>query len=63
MLPTEKPGGYQKKVKLGAKKVRHWEWKAFTNPGRKDKAVFYHWKRTSDEDKEYPFAKFNKVVT
>jgi DNA methyltransferase 1-associated protein 1 len=33
----------------------------FSNPARKDGAVFHHWRRTADEGKEYPFAKFNKV--
>lgn len=43
------------------RKVRKWEWAPFTNPARKDNAAFYHWKRSSDEPKEYPFAQFNKV--
>lgn len=43
------------------RKVRKWVWAPFTNPARKDNAVFYHWKRASDEAKEYPFAQFNKV--
>lgn len=54
-------GGYQKKLKLGAKKARPWKWTPFTNPARKDNSVFYHWKRIGDEPKEYPFAKFNKA--
>lgn len=33
----------------------------FTNPARKDGAVFHHWRRVADEGKDYPFAKFNKV--
>lgn len=55
-------GGYQKKLKIGARKVRQWKWTPFTNPARKDGAVFHHWKRVSDEPKDYPFAKFNKVA-
>lgn len=43
------------------RKVRKWVWAPFTNPARKDNAVFHHWKRTADEAKEYPFAQFNKV--
>lgn len=49
------------KAKLGMKKVRAWKWMPFTNPARKDGAIFYHWRRVADEGKEYPFAKFNKV--
>lgn len=54
--------GYkQTKIKLGMRKPRKWKWMPFTNPARTDGAVFYHWRRPSDEQKEYPFAKFNKV--
>ncbi len=49
------------KAQLGVRKVRPWKWMEFTNPARKDAAVFYHWRRAADEGKEYPFAKFNKV--
>lgn len=49
------------KAKLGMKKVRPWKWMPFTNPARKDGAVFHHWRRVADEGREYPFAKFNKV--
>lgn len=45
------------------RKARKWVWAPFTNPARKDNAVFYHWKRASDEAKEYPFAQFNKVFS
>lgn len=44
------------------KKVRKWEWAPFTNPARGDTAVFHHWRRITDEPKEYPFAKFNKQL-
>lgn len=55
--------GYkQTKAQLGVRKVRPWKWMPFTNPARKDGAVFYHWRRAADEGKEYPFAKFNKVI-
>lgn len=45
------------------KKVRRWEWSPFTNPAREDGAVFHHWRRATDEAKEYPFAKLNKQLT
>ncbi|CAL8111770.1 unnamed protein product [Orchesella dallaii] len=60
LYPIDSGGGYQKKLKLGAKKVRQWKWTPFKNPARKDDAVFHHWKRVTDEPKDYPFAKFNK---
>lgn len=44
------------------KKVRKWEWAPFTNPARTDQAAFHHWRRVTDEPKEYPFAKFNKQL-
>lgn len=65
LLPTDTAlgigSGYkQVKARLGMKKVRKWEWAPFTNLARTDGAVFHHWRRLSDEPKEYPFAKFNK---
>ena len=51
------------KAKLGRKNARAWKWTPFTNPARTDGAVFYHWRRSADEGKDYPFAKFNKVST
>lgn len=67
ILPTDTAlgigSGYkQVKARLGMKKVRNWEWAPFSNPARADAAVFHHWKRNSDEAKEYPFAKFNKQL-
>lgn len=54
--------GYkQTKARLGMRKTRPWRWIPFTNPARTDGAVFHHWRRVTDEPKEYPFAKFNKV--
>lgn len=45
------------------KKVRKWEWAPFVNPARNDSAAFHHWRRVTDEQqKEYPFAKFNKQL-
>lgn len=61
---TDIEQGYkQNKAKLGLKNVRPWKWMPFTNPARKDGTVFYHWRRIEDEAEEYPFAKFNKVVS
>ncbi|XP_055380044.1 DNA methyltransferase 1-associated protein 1 [Condylostylus longicornis] len=55
--------GYkQQKARLGMRKVRSWQWTPFTNPARTDGAVFHHWKRISDDTREYPFAKFNKQL-
>jgi len=60
---TSKDLGYkQMRAKLGMRKVRPWKWMAFTNPARKDGLVLYHWRRSQDEGKDYPFARFNKVV-
>ncbi|XP_004926554.1 DNA methyltransferase 1-associated protein 1 [Bombyx mandarina] len=64
LLPTDTGKAYkQTKARLGMRKVRKWVWAPFTNPARKDNAVFHHWKRASDEAKEYPFAQFNKQVS
>ncbi|CAH1955467.1 unnamed protein product [Acanthoscelides obtectus] len=65
LFPTDsiRNNGYkQTKIKLGMRKPRKWAWIPFTNPARTDNATFYHWRRPSDEPKEYPFAKFNKKV-
>ncbi|XP_037928708.1 DNA methyltransferase 1-associated protein 1-like isoform X1 [Teleopsis dalmanni] len=50
----------QAKARLGMRKVRKWEWAPFTNPARTDNAIFHHWKRVGEKEKEYVFAKFNK---
>ncbi|GBP20445.1 DNA methyltransferase 1-associated protein 1 [Eumeta japonica] len=64
LLPTDTGKAYKpNKAKLGMRKVRKWVWAPFTNPARKDNGVFYHWKRVTDEPKEYPFAQFNKQVS
>ncbi|CAH2991315.1 unnamed protein product [Chilo suppressalis] len=64
LLPTDSGKAYkQTKAKLGMRKARKWTWAPFNNPARKDNAVFHHWKRASDEAKEYPFAQFNKQVS
>ncbi|RZF36479.1 hypothetical protein LSTR_LSTR011266 [Laodelphax striatellus] len=63
LFQTDTGSGYkQMKAKLGMRKVRPWKWMPFTNPARKDGAIFHHWRRLADEGKEYPFAKFNKQV-
>ena len=28
-----------------------------------DGAIFHHWRRKADEGKDYPFGRFNKVMT
>jgi DNA methyltransferase 1-associated protein 1 len=45
------------------KKVRKWKWTPFSNPARSDGVQFCHWQRTTDEPKEYPFAKLNRQLT
>ncbi|XP_055917802.1 DNA methyltransferase 1-associated protein 1 [Eupeodes corollae] len=67
LLPTDTAlgigSGYkQAKARLGMRQVRKWEWAPFSNPARTDGAVFHHWKRQSDDAREYPFAKFNKQL-
>ncbi|GAB1607151.1 DNA methyltransferase 1-associated protein 1-like [Argonauta hians] len=63
ILPTDVNQGYkQMKAKIGSQKVRPWKWMPFTNPARKDGAIFLHWRRVADEAKDYPFARFNKTV-
>ncbi|CAB0012807.1 unnamed protein product [Nesidiocoris tenuis] len=62
VFPTDTGQGYKSnKAKLGMKSVRPWKWTPFSNPARKDNAMFFHWRRVCDEGKDYPFAKFNKV--
>uniref|UniRef100_A0A8I3ZZZ5 DNA methyltransferase 1 associated protein 1 n=1 Tax=Callithrix jacchus TaxID=9483 RepID=A0A8I3ZZZ5_CALJA len=62
LLPSDTGQGYRTvKAKLGSKKVRPWKWMPFTNPARKDGAMFFHWRRAAEEGKDYPFARFNKV--
>lgn len=64
LIPTDTSQEYQTaKAKFGGcKVVRPWKWMPFTNPGRKDSAVFYHWRRSEDEGKDYQFSKYNKNV-
>lgn len=61
LIPTDTNQGYkQMKAKIGSSRVRPWKWMPFTNPARKDGAIFHHWRRIADEGKDYPFARFNK---
>jgi len=63
IIPSDSKQGYkQMKAKIGSSKVRPWKWMPFTNPARKDGAIFHHWGRVADEGKDYPFARFNKTV-
>ena len=39
--------------------MRPWKWMAFTNPARKDGLVLHHWRRSQDEGKDYPFARWH----
>ncbi|KAI2516771.1 DMAP1 isoform 4, partial [Pan troglodytes] len=55
LLPSDTGQGYRTvKAKLGSKKVRPWKWMPFTNPARKDGAMFFHWRRAAEEGKDYP---------
>ncbi|ESO88245.1 hypothetical protein LOTGIDRAFT_179116 [Lottia gigantea] len=63
LVPSDNKQGYkQMKAKIGSSKVRPWKWMPFTNPARKDGAIFYHYRRIADEGKDYPFSRFNKTV-
>lgn len=63
LMQTDTGSGYkQVKARLGMKNVRKWEWTPFKNPARTDGAIFHHWRRSADNQNEYPFAKFNKKL-
>lgn len=63
LMQTDTGSGYKQiKARLGMKNVRKWEWTPFKNPARADGAIFHHWRRANEEQKEYPFAKFNKKL-
>jgi DNA methyltransferase 1-associated protein 1 len=64
IMTTSAVGGYkQNRINFGQRKVRSWKWMQF-NPGRKDSNFsLYHWRRSADEGKEYPFASFAKTLT
>jgi len=64
IIPTDsnKDQGYKQiRAKLGMRKVRAWKWMPFSNPARKDGLVLNHWRRVTEEGKDYPFARFNKI--
>jgi len=62
LAPTDTGRGYkQSKAKIGRNKVRCWKRIPFTNPARSDDLQLFHYRRITDEKKEYPFAKFGKA--
>jgi DNA methyltransferase 1-associated protein 1 len=64
LIPTDTGSGYrQPKARLGRKHVRPWKWMPFTNSARQDGLVLSHWRRTTEEGKDYPFARFNKTIS
>ncbi|XP_019858517.1 PREDICTED: DNA methyltransferase 1-associated protein 1-like [Amphimedon queenslandica] len=63
LIPTDSGSGYRHpKARLGRKHVRPWKWMPFTNSAREDELVLYHWRRTTEEGKDYPFVQFNKKL-
>ncbi|KAA8578140.1 hypothetical protein FQN60_012968 [Etheostoma spectabile] len=51
LLPSDTTQGYRTvKAKLGCKKVRPWKWMPFTNPARRDGAIFHHWRLYSEQE-------------
>ena len=50
------------KANLSGKNVHPWKWVSFTIPSREDGAVFHHWRKIEEEEKEYKFSKFNKKL-
>lgn len=55
--------GYKStKARLGMRRVRPWALLGFCNPARKDGAMLFHWRRVADQNKEYPFAQFDKHI-
>jgi DNA methyltransferase 1-associated protein 1 len=64
LIPTEQPKLYAHPKARLRHGVRRWHWVAFKNPARTDDALFSHWRCVNDDqNKEYPFAKYNKVYT
>lgn len=56
-------GGYkQNRASFGVRRVRPWQWAPFVNPARMDTLRLNHWQRVGDEQREYPFAKFNRCA-
>lgn len=63
LIPTEEPKIYKHPKARLRYGVRKWHWTPFKSPARQDSAVFYHWRCVNDDpNKDYPFAKFNKVL-
>ncbi|SAM09584.1 hypothetical protein [Absidia glauca] len=44
------------------KKAESWTHKPFLNPARTDTLVLHHWVKQSEQDDDYHFAKFNRVI-
>ncbi|KAI8339991.1 hypothetical protein BC941DRAFT_238473 [Chlamydoabsidia padenii] len=44
------------------KKAESWTNKPFLHPARTDTLVLHHWVKQSDQDDDYHFAKFNRVI-
>jgi DNA methyltransferase 1-associated protein 1 len=62
LIPTEEPKSYAHPKARLRHGVRRWHWVPFRNPARTDEAMFSHWRCVNDDpNKEYPFAKYNKV--
>lgn len=43
--------------------ITPWVWNGFTNSGRNDNLLIYHWEKKGVEYIDYPFAKFNMQMT
>ncbi len=64
LIPTEEPKLYKQPKARLRHGVRKWHWVPFKNPARTDSAMFSHWRCVNDDpNKEYPFAKYNKVCS
>lgn len=62
LIPSNEPRLYKHPKAQLRYGVRKWHWIEFKNPARTDEATFSHWRCVNDDpNKEYPFAKFNKV--
>uniref|UniRef100_A0A914W8Z8 DNA methyltransferase 1-associated protein 1 n=1 Tax=Plectus sambesii TaxID=2011161 RepID=A0A914W8Z8_9BILA len=65
LVPSKLAGYRNPKAQIGLRKVRHWEWTSFENSARTDDLKLSHWQRIDriNEAQEYPFARFNKVIS
>jgi hypothetical protein len=62
LMPSEEPKSYKHPKARLRHGVRRWHWCPFNHPARSDSVQFSHWRPINDDiNKEYPFAKFNKV--